>query len=135
MKPLKILNHENQTYFYLTFIENWTKAKYFEVTTLMYFPPLANDYMVRYTFLTRVFSWDLIISFLFHSSSNFHNILMIRSSFQLKDCSEKSNQILEITITYVKVKKRFQRKMWKIIIHFRYLCWCVFWRFIICQIS
>ena len=88
-------------------------------------------------FLTRVFSWDLIISFLFHSSyiSNFHNILMIRSSFQLKDCSEKSNQILEITITYVKVKKRFQRKMWKIIIHFRYLCWCVFWRFIICQIS
>ena len=86
----------------------------------MYFPPLANDYMVRYTFLTRVFSWDLIISFLFHSSSNFHNILMIRSSFQLKDCSEKSNQILEITITYVKVKKRFQRKMWKIIIHFRY---------------
>ena len=55
--------------------------------------------------------------------------------FSKRNCSEKSNQILEITITYVKVKKRFQRKMWKIIIHFRYLCWCVFWSFIICQSS
>ena len=92
----------------------------------MCFPPLANEYMVRYTFFDKsiFMGFDYFI-FIHPISQTFTTYWWSEVLFSKRNCSEKSNQILEIRITYVKVKKRFQRKMWKIIIHFSYLCLCV----------
>ena len=78
--------------------------------------PLQRLLLHGQILLTGVFSWDLITnafsSFFF---SNFHNTHTHSHWWSeiCKDCSEKTNQILEITITYVKLEKTFRRKFSK----------------------